>query len=281
MKKHLKSLAFSLVALLLIVMTILGKAYVNEVTRHKTKLYNSQMIPTILVPGSDATQERFNGLLASLNERGQSHSILKLTVKKDASITYSGKLNSKDQHPFIVIAFENNQDGYANIKKQAEWLDLALTTLQDRYKFKRFNAIGHSNGGLNWTIFLEKYYSKEDFQIQTLLTIATPYNFEETNISNKTQMLKDLMAAKELIPENLTVYNLAGTTSYDGDKIVPFASVETGKYIFQKTAKHYTQVTVSGDEASHSDLPSNPEVIQYIAEKIVMERPDRLVKPDR
>ncbi|EFQ57474.1 alpha/beta hydrolase [Streptococcus downei] len=278
MKKRIKWLYLILVGLVLIVMTFLGKSYINQMTAHKAKIYNSQMIPTILVPGSDATQERFNDLIADLNSREKNHSVLKLTVHKDDSISYSGKVNNKDRQPFIVIAFENNQDGYANIKKQAEWLDMTMTTLQEKYKFKRFNAIGHSNGGLNWTIFLEKYYDADDFDMQNLLTIGTPYNFEETNMSNKTQMLKDLMAAKDKIPASLSVYNLAGTESYDGDKIVPFASVETGKYIFQKTAKHYTQVTVSGDEAGHSDLPSNPEVIQYIAEKILTNRQDKTVK---
>lgn len=277
MKKRLKWIYGLLVALVLVGMTFLGKSYINQLTAHKAKIYNSQMTPTILVPGSDATQERFNELISDLNSR-ENHSVLKLTVKKDSRITYSGKVNNKDRQPFIVIAFENNQDGYANIKKQAEWLDLAMVSLQEKYKFKRFNAIGHSNGGLNWTIFLEKYYDSDDFDMQNLLTVGTPYNFEETNVSNKTQMLKDLTAAKDKIPASLTVFNLAGTESYDGDKIVPFASVETGKYIFQKTAKHYTQVTVSGDEAGHSDLPSNPEVIQYIAEKIIGNRQDRPTK---
>ncbi len=278
MKKRLKWIYGLLVALVLVGMTFLGKSYINQLTAHKAKIYNSQMTPTILVPGSDATQERFNELISDLNSREKNHSVLKLTVKKDSRITYSGKVNNKDRQPFIVIAFENNQDGYANIKKQAEWLDLAMVSLQEKYKFKRFNAIGHSNGGLNWTIFLEKYYDSDDFDMQNLLTVGTPYNFEETNVSNKTQMLKDLTAAKDKIPASLTVFNLAGTESYDGDKIVPFASVETGKYIFQKTAKHYTQVTVSGDEAGHSDLPSNPEVIQYIAEKIIGNRQDRPTK---
>ncbi|WP_001185096.1 alpha/beta hydrolase, partial [Streptococcus agalactiae] len=65
----------------------------------------------------------------------------------------------------------------------------------------------------------------------------------------------------------------------DGDKIVPFASVETGKYIFQETAKHYTQLTVTGNNATHSDLPDNPEVIQYVAEKILKNEKGKLPKP--
>jgi len=101
------------------------------------------------------------------------------------------------------------------------------------------------------------------------MTIGTPYNFEVVNSSNHTQMLQDLIAAKDALPDDLTVYNVAGTNSYDGDYIVPITSVETGKYIFQKTIKQYTQITVTGNEAEHSDLPTNKEVLDLISENIL------------
>ncbi|WP_307977210.1 alpha/beta hydrolase [uncultured Streptococcus sp.] len=267
--KKLKAIPFVIAALALIGMTLSGKSYVHKINDHQIKINSSRMNPTILVPGSSATQERFDSMLESLNNMGHKHSILKLTVKTDNSIRYSGQITNNDLRPFIVIAFENNHDGYANIKKQTAWLNIAMNALQKKYKFKNFNAIGHSNGGLNWTIFLEKYYDSDDFNIQTLMTIGTPYNFEETNTENRTQMLKDLIANRDNIPSTLTMYSLAGTSTYDADKIVPFASVEAGKYIYQNTAKHYTQLTVTGSDADHSDLPSNTEVIQYIADKVL------------
>lgn len=267
--KKLKAIPFVIAALALIGMTLSGKSYVHKISDHQIKINSSRMNPTILVPGSSATQERFDSMLESLNNMGHKHSILKLTVKTDNSIRYSGQITNNDLRPFIVIAFENNHDGYANIKKQTAWLNIAMNALQKKYKFKNFNAIGHSNGGLNWTIFLEKYYDSDDFNIQTLMTIGTPYNFEETNTENRTQMLKDLIANRDNIPSTLTMYSLAGTSTYDADKIVPFASVEAGKYIYQNTAKHYTQLTVTGSDADHSDLPSNTEVVQYIADKVL------------
>ena len=233
------------------------------------KIYNSRMNPTIMVPGSEATQERFNETLASLNKQGKKHSILKLTVHKDNSISYSGQIAASDNRPYIVVAFTDNKDSYATIKKQAKWLDHALDELQKKYHFKNFSAIGHSNGGLDWTVYLENYYAKENFHLNTLMTIGTPYNFEVVNSSNHTQMLQDLIAAKDALPDDLTVYNVAGTNSYDGDYIVPITSVETGKYIFQKTIKQYTQITVTGNEAEHSDLPTNKEVLDLISENIL------------
>ena len=250
-------------------MILFGQLYINKEVENKKMSYNSRMIPTIMIPGSSATQERFDSMIKTLNTMGKTHSILKLTVSESGNISYSGQLSTNDTKPYIIIAFSNNTDGYANIKKQTQSLDIAMQALQNRYHFKQFNAVGHSNGGLNWTIYLEKYYNSQDFNIQTLVTLGSPYNFEETNSSNRTQLLQDLISNNTTIPQSLLVYNIAGSQSYDDDYIVPLSSVESGKYVFQKIVKQYTQLTVTGDDAEHSDLPQNKEVIQLIVEKIL------------
>lgn len=276
----IRRLPYLLTLIVLIVMAILGKAYINQLSATKIKIYNSPMQPTIMVPGSSASQERFNRLIAALNKKTKKHSVLKVTVSRSGKLTYTGAIASGDLKPYIVIAFENNHDGYSNIKKQSKWLSVAMSDLQRRYHFKKFNALGHSNGGLNWTIFLEKYYESDDFDIGTLMTVGTPYNFEETKGSHRTQLLEDLISNRFKLPSDLTVINVAGTQSYDGDYIVPFASVETGKYVFQKIVKHYTQITVTGNGSEHSDLPQNPEVIQLVQEKL-LQRPQQRPNKDQ
>ena len=238
--------------------------WMHHQVRNAQVVHDSRMAPIILVPGSSATQNRFNSLVTTLNQRTNGHSLLKVTVKTDGTVKTQGRIAPRDVEPYIVIAFENNQDGYNNIKKQARWFDLAFNQLATKYHFNRFNAIGHSNGGLILTLFLTKYYQQSAVTMNKLMTIGTPYNLEESNPHNRTQMLADLIKARKQLPTNLTVYSLAGTQTYDGDGIVPLASVECGKYIFQNQVKHYTQITVSGDDASHSDLPQNQEIEGYI-----------------
>ncbi|MGL5688277.1 MAG: alpha/beta hydrolase, partial [Weissella cibaria] len=51
--------------------------------------------------------------------------------------------------------------------------------------------------------------------------------------------------------------------------IVPEESVEAGKYIFQKQVAHYTQITVTGDDAQHSDLPQNDQIVQLIQQNVL------------
>ncbi|MFD1484467.1 alpha/beta hydrolase [Lacticaseibacillus baoqingensis] len=238
--------------------------WMHRQVRDAKVVHNSQMQPIILVPGSSATQERFNSLITTLNQQTTGHSLLKITVKTNGTLVKSGKLAARDNEPYIVVAFQNNHDGYNNIKKQARWFDQALKHLTATYHFNRFRAIGHSNGGLVLSLFLEKYYASADVSIDRLMTIGTPYNLEESNPHNRTQMLNDLIAKRKSLPKTLTVYSLAGTETYDGDGTVPLNSVECGKYIYQNQAAHYTQITVSGDNAKHSDLPQNREIINYI-----------------
>lgn len=238
--------------------------WMHHQVRNAQVVHDSRMAPIILVPGSSATQNRFNSLVTTLNQRTNGHSLLKVTVKTDGTVKTQGRIAPRDVEPYIVIAFENNQDGYNNIKKQARWFDLAFNQLATKYHFNRFNAIGHSNGGLILTLFLAKYYQQSAVTMNKLMTIGTPYNLEESNPHNRTQMLADLIKARKQLPTDLTVYSLAGTQTYDGDGIVPLASVECGKYIFQNQVKHYTQITVSGNDASHSDLPQNQEIEGYI-----------------
>lgn len=244
--------------------------WMHHQVRNAQVVHDSRMAPIILVPGSSATQNRFNSLVTTLNQRTNGHSLLKVTVKTDGTVKTQGRIAPRDVEPYIVIAFENNQDGYNNIKKQARWFDLAFNQLATKYHFNRFNAIGHSNGGLILTLFLTKYYQQSAVTMNKLMTIGTPYNLEESNPHNRTQMLADLIKARKQLPTNLTVYSLAGTQTYDGDGIVPLASVECGKYIFQNQVKHYTQITVSGDDASHSDLPQNQEIEGYIQQYMLV-----------
>lgn len=265
MAKWVRYLSFSgLLLAACLALFIPATTWMHHQVRNAQVVHDSRMAPIILVPGSSATQNRFNSLVTTLNQRTNGHSLLKVTVKTDGTVKTQGRIAPRDVEPYIVIAFENNQDGYNNIKKQARWFDLAFNQLATKYHFNRFNAIGHSNGGLILTLFLAKYYQQSAVTMNKLMTIGTPYNLEESNPHNRTQMLADLIKARKQLPKNLTVYSLAGTQTYDGDGIVPLASVECGKYIFQNQVKHYTQITVSGDDASHSDLPQNQEIEGYI-----------------
>lgn len=270
--KQLKFKSFLICLLLLVVLVgllIPSRTWMQQKVAHSSARLNSPMSPMILVPGSSASKDRFDTLVNLINEANIDHSLIKVTVKKNDAITVSGQLKPKDNNPFIVISFENNQDGYANIKKQGRWMSLAMTYLQKRYNFNNFRGIGHSNGGLIFTYYLENYYDSDVVSLSRLMTIGTPYNFEESSINNKTEMLSDFIKKRDKLPKDMVLYSIAGTENYTDDGIVPEASVTAGKYIYQNRIKEYTEITVTGQDSAHSDLPQNKQIVNLITQYIV------------
>ena len=235
--------------------------------------YNSPLSPIIMIPGSSANATRFEGLISTINKKyDERHSLLELTVHTNDKITYKGSIRNNDTRPFIVIGFENNKDGYDNIKKQARWLSIAFDALKEQYKFNNFDAFGHSNGGLIWTYYLEHYFDDSTINVHRMMTVGSPFNFEEKDQSKRTQMLDDFIKSKDKLPKDLTYYSIAGTKVYTDDGIVPIGSVESGKYIFEGNIKHYTLITLTGSNAEHSDMLTNPQFISLFHQYIINDR---------
>ena len=87
--------------------------------------------PIIMIPGSSATENRFNRMVKKLNRNLHSHhSLVRIKVWNDGHMTYRGHLKRKDRNPIFVVGCQNNRDGYENIKKQAAMFDTALTVLR-------------------------------------------------------------------------------------------------------------------------------------------------------
>lgn len=272
-----------LTLLLVILLAIPGYSWMKKDNWARAQRQKSMLSPVIMVPGSSATTERFNQLVRQLNSKtATKHSVLKIKVSTKGTLSYSGAIDKDDNEPIIVVGFQNNHDGYSNIKKQAGWLDQAFYTLTQNYHFNNFKAFGHSNGGLIWTYWLEHYYSSyaNEIKMKCLMTLGTPYNFSESNLKYRTQMLEDFIKNKNKLPKNLVVYSLSGGKSYESDGIVPEASVAAGKYIFQNQVKSYTAMTVTGPEADHSDLPQNEQVVRLI-KHYLLEKKNKNLRPPR
>ena len=244
----------------------------TRISHYKTN-YKTPLNPTIMVPGSSASQDRFDTLITQLRKETKTgHSVLKVKVATNGQLSYTGSIRRGDNHPFIVVAFANNRDGYSNINQQAKWLNVAFKDLVKTYHFNHFNAMGHSNGGLILSLFLEKYFGEtQNVTIDRLMTIATPYNMESDSTTTRTAILKELIAGRQKLPKKLTVYSVAGTENYSSDGTVPANSVNQGKYIFQNQVAHYTQITVTGDNTTHSDLPQNKQIVLLMRQYLLQE----------
>lgn len=266
-KKHRRFLIW--LTVVIAVLTGLSYAWSCQNVQQLRSRQQSKMSPVIMIPGSSATVNRFDSMVNKVNSMDHKrHSLLKVKVYNDGKITYTGQVRRGDNEPFFVVGFENNHDGYSNIKKQAKMFNKAFNQLKNRYDFNNFKGIGHSNGGLVYTYFLEHYFDEDQITIKRLMTIGSPYNFSEPT-SRRTEMLQDFIKYRKNLPDDLNVYSIAGSENYVEDGIVPLSSVLAGKYVYQGAVKHYTQTTVTGKLAQHSSLPQNTEVLDLIQRYIL------------
>lgn len=269
-------------AIIVAILTAFSYSWSHQSVTALQRRQKSQLLPVIMIPGSSASVNRFDTLVEKINSSSRrQHSLLKVKVYNSGKIVYTGNIRRNDREPFIVVGFQNNHDGYSNIKKQARMFDKALQQLINRYDFNNFKGIGHSNGGLIYTYFLEHYFyralpGKSDIRIKRLMTIGSPYNFAEPT-DRQTQMLKDFIKNRKRLPSYLTMYSVAGSENYTEDGLVPLSSVESGKYIYQNQVRHYTQITVTGRLAQHSALPQNREVLDLI-QRYILEPGNRPVR---
>ncbi|MTD41411.1 alpha/beta hydrolase [Erwinia sp. CPCC 100877] len=226
--------------------------------------------PTIFVPGTNGTVERFNGLFKQLTD--EQKAILKLTVKTDGTILTKGKLTSTNEHPLVVVAFEDSSNDTLSL--QGKWFQLALNYLQKHYLFDSYNYVGHSNGGLVVTSYLENFRRSQDPTLNKLITIATPFNdtadeyntFETTftEVKKKSPLLSENLDKKENIPAAIQVLAIAG----EADSTVPVTSAFSSRFIYQKQAAAYQELLIQGEDTSHSELVENKLVIQAIQQNL-------------
>lgn len=224
--------------------------------------------PIIMIPGNSATENRFNRMVKKLNRNLHSHhSLVRIKVWNDGHMTYRGHLRKKDKQPIFVVGFQNNRDGYENIKQQAAMFDTALTVLREKYSFNSFKALGHSNGGLVFTVFLQQYLANHSgLEMEKLLTIGSPYNLNKKNINHRVEMLDDFISNQENLPKKLQHLSIMGIFFRDGDGIVHKSSVEAGSLIYKGKIASHREVVIVGKDAHHSSLPQNEQVIDLIKE---------------
>lgn len=226
--------------------------------------------PTIFVPGTNGTVNRFNGLIKALDSKAD---VLKVTVATDGTVSSKGKLTSTTEHPIIVIAFEDSSD--ETLPVQGKWYQLALHYIQEKYSFETYNYLGHSNGGLVITSYLEEFQQTGDPELVKLITLGTPYNdtskkYNEavtsfTQLKETSDLLKGYLTNLENIPDTIEMLNIAGEVDDTAsDNTVPVQSVFSGRYIYQDQVAEYQEVLIEGENTSHSELVENQKVVQLL-----------------
>ncbi|MDG4968969.1 alpha/beta hydrolase [Lactococcus lactis] len=227
-------------------------------------------LPLILIPGTDANGNRFDSFMNELMKQVGKKDILKINVKTDGTTEYTSSLGKDSTNPFIVISFSDSSEN--GVDRQAKWTEVAMKKAHQLYSFKSYNALGHSNGGLVWTIYLENAAYQSSSQMKSLITLGTPYNYldpkanpypDRTSLT-ETDMLKQMISKREKLPNSLKMISIGGNYKEDSDGIVPLTSALSSSRIYKEKVASYSEKIFNGDNARHNMLTENPEVINYI-----------------
>lgn len=97
-------LVFILVALFLIGLSVPSYSWTRKNVKEIETFYNSKLSPIIMIPGSSATENRFDGLVRKLNQdrRGTKHSLLKVKVWNNGRITFEGKIRKMTMNLLLL-----------------------------------------------------------------------------------------------------------------------------------------------------------------------------------
>lgn len=275
LRKHKLTIIVTLV--LLIIVSVSSFLLITKVfSKSDKKIVIKKDMPLILIPGTSATGDRFDDFITQMAAKVGDKDVIKLKVQPDGTVEWSATQNHKLVNPFIVISFVDSSE--ETVGKQAKWVQLALKKAHTLCNFDTYNAIGHSNGGLAWTIYLEQAPSQYTQKMQKLITLGTPFDTQlplEKKTSSgvetivETDMLKKLVAAKRKIPKSLDMISIAGEIENNsGDGVVPLESVSSSKKIFQGQVASFTQKNFYGSDAQHSELIGNPDVMNYIIHEL-------------
>lgn len=90
----------AIVLVLLVALAIPGYSWMKADNHARAERRKSLLSPVIMIPGSSATTERFNQLVKQLNQNTPTkHSVLKIKVSTNGTLSYSGKIFFTDDNP--------------------------------------------------------------------------------------------------------------------------------------------------------------------------------------
>lgn len=232
----------------------------------------------VMVPGTGATVDRFDKLIAQLQKKAAVE-VLKITVQTDGQLTIKGELSQKDIRPIIVIGFADSSE--ETVPQQAIWFQKAMEYVQHYYGVEKYSFLGHSNGGLVLTEYLEYVHLTVDPQPTKLLFLGTPFNdvgwkYNEmatslTKVKARSAILQRYLSKKQRLLKEINIISIAGNvTKGNSDGVVPVTSLLAGRLIYGES-QSYEEFVVA-ENAKHSQLVIHPTVVNFVQDFLWSEK---------
>lgn len=288
--KKLWILGASIIAIIVIVSLItvgMNKKQSNSKHQERDKhtqhsKYIQSQTPTLFLHGYAGTLNSEKYMVNQTKKKGVTKNVITAVVSNDGQVQLKGKLKKNATNPVVQVVLENNKQGDYDIN--AKWFKNVLVKLQDEYKIKKFNFVGHSMGNLSFANYMYLYGDDHSLpQLNKQVNIAGTFNgvlnlnekVNEISVdkngkpSRMNQPYQQLLKLKEIYKgKHISVLNIYGDLQ-DGthsDGRVSNSSSKSLKYLLGNSPKSYKETKYEGQKAQHSQLHENSKVANELIE---------------
>lgn len=215
--------------------------------------------------GSSAHAEQY--MTDAAKQAGVTKSVIQAKVGVSGQVKLHGKIPAGTKYPIIQVQYTNNRN--TNFKQDGQWAANVITTVQNRYRFKKMNLVGHSMGNMDIMYYLAANATNPRMpQLNKQVDIAGHFNGFDQSMklqANRRPAKMDkgyrpLLKLRTTYPTTARVLNIYGDHGGQTDGTVPNQSSLSLKYLVAKRAKSYQEVKITGKLAQHSKLHHNDQV---------------------
>ena len=250
-------------------------SFSNSTQAATKKKYVQESIPTIFFHGYASSFHAEQQMTGAIKKAGVTKTIVRVNVSPNGYAKMIGSIPKKAKNPIVEVNFDNSRNG--DYHTQGQWAKNVIKVVQEDYKCKKVNLVGHSMGNMaiNYYI-LDNPGLKGLPKINKVVDIAGHFDgiIDEDDEPNETTLdkngkpdrmnsfYKELLALRKTYPTNIKVLNIYGDKN-DGthsDGAVTNASSKSLKYLVSGRAKSYQEKKIVGKMAAHSKLHENKQV---------------------
>ncbi|RRK11306.1 alpha/beta hydrolase [Lactiplantibacillus garii] len=233
-------------------------------------------VPTLFFHGYGSSINAETHMANAAVKAGVTRSVVQAQVANDGSVRLKGHFKAGERSPIVEVGFANNRNG--NYRVAGRWVKNVVVTLQQRYRIKAFNVVGHSMGNMAIVYYLLQYGANKRLpQLRKQVDIAGHFNgiLGMNDEPNRMKLKVDgqpmkmdadyrtLLKLRQTLPKNqIQVLNIYGDKN-DGthsDGRVSNASSQSLRYLVAPRAQSYREKRIVGPAAQHSRLHENAQV---------------------
>ena len=247
--------------------------YFSPGTLVKQKDVHYSNVPTVFIHGYEGNSFSFGPLLRRFERENVAKREMTIVVQKDGKLSVEGKLKNRNDNPTIMVLFAKDVTDEIT---QSKWIDKVMRYLYQQ-KVRRVNLVSHSMGSVSSLRYLLEYAGEKTPITEHFVAIAAPFNdleiaedteeifayeLTEKGPSGETPIYQYFDQAMNQLPTNLHVLDVAGDLKdgAESDGSVSTHSAFALRLLFQKHARSYQELTVTGKSGGHSAITKSAKL---------------------